>query len=509
MEPPSKCSEEKENILNFMFSSKKLIAAPMVMGSELPFRMMCRTFGADVCYSPMLVAEELSAASEAGTLSQLLVSCSTDRPLVVQICGNDPDMCLKAGKAVENYCDALDINLGCPQRCAERGHYGAYLMDSPEVVEKLVAHCAQNLKIPVFCKMRVFPEFSDTLRFAKMLQLAGCQLLTVHARRRELRHHQGPADWQCLADLKAELSIPVVANGNVQSYHEALDCLRETQCDGVMSATGLLRNPALFSRFVRANCFKMPVFPPFRQKLPGERCEWSEQDGRAGVESKRICNRSYRLCGFFGNLFSVRDRSNAGTQSSCAQEEKDEQKTPWDMQQPLTPILVLDSFDVIVLYLLFCKRYGLPGKKSDEIVRRHLQYWLRNVEHQVDLYALLNNPKLKTVDQFCSLMCVWCARSKKNIVCSLDSFFSQVEQLSNSDHWQHTQDPQVIALLGGCRALQDIWQNTRTDLSQSGLKPLKEIRDGYTRAQEDFDGDSAPTFAFEWDWGEEPRGTTD
>lgn len=138
-----------------------------------------------------------------------------DRPLIVQFCGNDPQQILTSAKVLEPYCDAVDINLGCPQDIAKKGRYGAFLQDEWDLIYDIgksqssslsaenhltsftpshssssaVNTLHKNLSVPVTAKFRVFPSVEKTVEYAKMLERAGAQILTCHGRIREQRGH--------------------------------------------------------------------------------------------------------------------------------------------------------------------------------------------------------------------------------------------------------------------------------------------------------------------------------
>lgn len=229
-----------------VLNSPKYVIAPMVDASELAFRMLCRKYKAELGYTPML--HSLQFVQSKKYRQKYFTTCKEDRPLVVQFCGNDPNIVLQAAKLVENECDAVDLNLGCPQRIAKRGHYGSFLMEEQDLIYSIVNTLHKYLRVPVFCKIRIFPNFEQTLQYALMLQSAGCQLLTVHGRTREMKgDKQGLADWDVIKRLKEHLSIPVISNGNIQKFEDLEKCMEYTKTDGVMSAVTLLENPALFS----------------------------------------------------------------------------------------------------------------------------------------------------------------------------------------------------------------------------------------------------------------------
>ncbi|XP_010431424.1 PREDICTED: tRNA-dihydrouridine(16/17) synthase [NAD(P)(+)]-like [Camelina sativa] len=122
----------------------------------------------------------------------------------------------------------------CPQRIARRGNYGAFLIDNLPLVKSPVEKLAQNLNVPVSCKIRISQTFKI---YAKMLEDAGCSLLAVHGRTRDEKPSK---------EVKDALRIPVLANGNVRCIEDVDNCIEETGVEGVLSAETLLENPAVF-----------------------------------------------------------------------------------------------------------------------------------------------------------------------------------------------------------------------------------------------------------------------
>ena len=139
----------------------------MVDQSELPYRMLTRRHKAQLCYTPMLHSRLF--AQEPKYRAQNFKPCPEDRPLAVQFCANDPDILLQAAKFVENDCDAVDINLGCPQGIARKGNYGSFLLDHKDLICSMVAKLHAELKVPVTCKIRCLPSEERTLELAKAI----------------------------------------------------------------------------------------------------------------------------------------------------------------------------------------------------------------------------------------------------------------------------------------------------------------------------------------------------
>ena len=176
---------------------------------------------------------------------------SIDRPLFVQFCANDPDELLEAAKYVQPYCDAVDLNLGCPQGIARKGRYGAFLQEDWDLIYKIINKLHENLDIPITAKIRILETREKTLAYAKVVLSAGASIIAIHGRQREQKGHKtGLADWSVLRYLRENLPSDTVmfANGNILQHGDIARCLEETGADGVMSAEGNLHDPTIFAK---------------------------------------------------------------------------------------------------------------------------------------------------------------------------------------------------------------------------------------------------------------------
>ncbi|KAF3907007.1 hypothetical protein AA313_de0200603 [Arthrobotrys entomopaga] len=186
---------------------------------------------------------------------------ASDRPFLIQFCANDPEHLLTAANFAQHHCDAVDLNLGCPQGIARKGHYGAFLQEEPDLIYKLINTLHKELDIPVTAKIRVLETKEKTLEYAKMVLEAGASILTVHGRRRDQKsHNTGLADWTYIRYLRDNLPPETVifANGNILYNTDVEACLEATGADGVMCAETNLYNPAIF----------VPVTASFEERFP-------------------------------------------------------------------------------------------------------------------------------------------------------------------------------------------------------------------------------------------------
>lgn len=205
---------------------------------------------------------------------------SMDRPLFVQFCANQPDELLASARYVQPFCDAVDLNLGCPQGIARKGKYGAFLQEDWTLIYNLINNLHTGLAIPVTAKMRILETKERTLEYAKMILSAGASIITVHGRRREQKgHYTGLADWSTIRYLRDNLPPETVifANGNILQHEDIEACLEATGADAVMSAEGNLYDPSIFAK---------P--PPVGQE---GREYWRGKDGKGGYRMDAVMRR--------------------------------------------------------------------------------------------------------------------------------------------------------------------------------------------------------------------------
>lgn len=221
------------------------ICAPMVRYSKLNFRQLVRKHGVDLCFTPMIIADSFIKSAKAR--NNEFSTCEEDTPLVVQFASNNHQDFIQATQYVAPYCSGVDLNCGCPQRWAIKEGYGCALLSEPEVMFSCVRELRNVVsnEFSVSVKVRLLSSVEKTVAMCQQLEKCGVSFVTVHARTAAQKHE--PIDIEALKILKENLQIPIIANGDVFNLTDGESLYKKTRCNGIMSARGLLKNPALFS----------------------------------------------------------------------------------------------------------------------------------------------------------------------------------------------------------------------------------------------------------------------
>lgn len=223
-----------------------LLLAPMAGVTDKPFRQLCRMYGAGLAVSEMVASDPVLWDTKKSQLR--LNHYEEESPRSVQIVGADPQVMAQAAKYNAGLgAQIIDINMGCPARKVCNVFSGSALMQDEILVTKILENVVDAVDIPVTLKLRTGwnKENKNAVRIARIAENAGIQMLTIHGRTRACGF-KGNAEYQTIKQVKAHVSIPVIANGDIISPEKAADVLHATGADGIMLGRAALGNPWIF-----------------------------------------------------------------------------------------------------------------------------------------------------------------------------------------------------------------------------------------------------------------------
>ena len=223
----------------------RIVFAPMAGISNISYRKIIKEMGAGLIYSEMI--SNMGIVYNNQKTIDLLKIDESERPIAIQIFGSDVDSFVKAAKYVEDniHPDIIDINMGCPvPKVALRSQAGSALLKNPDKIYEIVKAVKDNTNTPISVKIRSGWDENhiNAIEVGKLIEKAGASLIALHARTRS-QGYSGNADWNIIKELKENVNIPVIGNGDIKTIEDAKRMLEETKCDAVMIGRASLGNP--------------------------------------------------------------------------------------------------------------------------------------------------------------------------------------------------------------------------------------------------------------------------
>ena len=221
----------------------RVFLAPVAGVSDLPFRMIAREMGADLCYTEMVSAKALCFGDK--KTKKLLFFEGEPQPKAVQLFGSEPEILGKAAKMVEKDFDIIDINMGCPAPKIVKNGEGSALMKNPALAGRIIESVKKSVSIPVTVKIRRGFESDNCVEMAHVAENSGASAVCVHGRF-TVQMYSGESSKDAIRRVKDAVSIPVIGNGDIFEAEDAEKMIKETGCDAVMIARGAFGNPFIF-----------------------------------------------------------------------------------------------------------------------------------------------------------------------------------------------------------------------------------------------------------------------
>lgn len=246
-------------MIKFPKLKSRYILAPMAGITDPAFRELCKKYGASFTYTEMVSANALARSAKAARI--LIERAENEENIALQLFGQNTENFVRSIKEYSGGFDLVDINFGCPAKAIVKQGAGSALLIRKNKIREIIEECVKVSAVPITAKIRlgIDDKHINFLEIGKIIEEAGASAITLHPRTVK-QAYSGKSDWDAIKQLKKELKIPVIGNGDINNPEDADKMLKETGCDYIMIGRAARGNPRIFQEindYFKSGKYKM------------------------------------------------------------------------------------------------------------------------------------------------------------------------------------------------------------------------------------------------------------
>lgn len=230
---------------NFPKLESPTVLSPMAGVTDVAFRALCKRYGAGLTYTEFVNGTAIVKGYN--KILKMIKTDDSEKPVAVQLFGNSIEDVVNAAKLIQDKFDIIDVNCGCPAWKVIKGGAGSEMLKNPDEIAKFINKLVDNVNKPITVKIRagIDENSINAVKVAKLVENAGAAAIAIHGRTQE-QGYSGKANWNIIKEVKENVSIPVIGNGDVFTPEDFREKLEYSNVDAIMIARGAIGNPFIF-----------------------------------------------------------------------------------------------------------------------------------------------------------------------------------------------------------------------------------------------------------------------